>query len=1271
MTDNVLESDYPVWALLPKRETGVNNFLEKYPEYDGRGIIIAIFDSGVDPGAPGLQRTSDGKIKVIERFDCSGCGDVDTSITVTPRDGFIIGLSGKKLKIPETWTNPTNNYRIGVKRVFDLYPENLRERYMKENKEANWNNQHKAALAQANLSLSKLDSSSTDFGEFQKLAKEDCENTVEILNNFEKKYNDLGPVYDCVLFHDGTKWVACVDTTEKGNLGECTLLGEYSITHEYARLTDMDSLNYSINVHNGGNILELVGLCSSHGTHVASIASAYFPDEPHLNGIAPGAQLVSLTIGDGRLGSMETGTALVRAMIKVMELQETNPIHVINMSYGEHAHWSNSGRIGELMNEVVNKYGIVWVASVGNHGPALSTIGTPPDISQETIIGVGAYVSPEMMIAEYSMRQKLPGTSYTWSSRGPTIEGGFGVSVCAPGGAITSVPHFTLTNSQLMSGTSMASPHVAGAVGIMLSGLKQRGVPYSSYNIKRVLENTALKLADVECQAQGRGLVQVDKCFEHLITYSSAQERDVRFHISCSPNNTKGIYIRNKLRSNNIEACITIEPFFQYSKDVHKSTTRKLLFNMKLTLKCKARYVDHPSYLDLSNIPRSFCVKIDMMGLPVGVHSTSIDAYDATCVEKGPVFRIPITVIQAQEIAESTYTASFYNISFPSNTVKRHFFGVPDRVTWAVIKLKSRNSHPNAHFIVHCMQILPKHSCRTLELNKHITISSNNDCNHSFPVKGSLVLEVVVAKFWTNIGEVVIDYEISFYGIKPSQPNITMLASDGIYSLEVTSFRGEEILPSITLRNSVQVLKPTESKTAPLTNRDVIPPSKQIYELNLTYVFHLKKATEVCPINPLLSDVLYESEFESQLWMLFDYNKQFLGCGDAYPSKYSIKLSKGDYAIKMHIRHDIKGYLDKLADMPLLLNQKLPNIITLDMYSSYSQAIIGDKKPIFSQTLSSSTVPLYIAPLLSSKFIPKNHNTAQYLTGYVTYAKDELGKRADFYPVKYILCESGKKYSGNKVVKDKSKFEEFKDTLKELKIQWVSKLEPQTTTDELYNDLLKEHPECIEMHTAYLQCIDPFGPKTQLPSIIKAHSTTLMKPTVKKFITICDQVLNQVDQEKLLAYFSIKVDLRRDAFEIKARMEHQRTTFIEALCRKGIYLCSLLEMGHIMKGEAELPSGDDLIAGISEIWHVLLKFIDPVDSKVTNMFVLYFALWHSVTKKQYGRALKYLMRIQEEKSSKDIEERIVDVCRMSCWNHLVLYLQRNILSKFPTAFKPF
>lgn len=45
-----------------------------------------------------FQVTSDGKPKIIERVDCSGAGDVDTSKVVQAPDGYILGLTGRKLK---------------------------------------------------------------------------------------------------------------------------------------------------------------------------------------------------------------------------------------------------------------------------------------------------------------------------------------------------------------------------------------------------------------------------------------------------------------------------------------------------------------------------------------------------------------------------------------------------------------------------------------------------------------------------------------------------------------------------------------------------------------------------------------------------------------------------------------------------------------------------------------------------------------------------------------------------------------------------------------------------------------------------------------------------------------------------------------------------------------------------------------------------------------------------------------------------------------------
>lgn len=273
-----------------------------------------------------------------------------------------------------------------------------------------------------------------------KLAKENLDAMADFLNACDKKFADTKTSFDCVLFQSQNGWIVVIDTSEIGDLESGVVFGEYSRTHEMAKIDDY--LSISMNVHDDGNTLELVGICSSHGTHVASIAcgfDGFEPENEELNGVAPNAKVVSLTIGDGRLGSMETGTSLVRAIIKVMELCDSGTkIDVINMSYGEHASWSNSGRVGELMAELVSRYGVVWVASAGNHGPALCTIGTPPDISTDVCIGVGAYFSPEMQEAEYVLRQKLPGNVYTWTSRDPCIDGGNGVTVIAPGAAIAS-----------------------------------------------------------------------------------------------------------------------------------------------------------------------------------------------------------------------------------------------------------------------------------------------------------------------------------------------------------------------------------------------------------------------------------------------------------------------------------------------------------------------------------------------------------------------------------------------------------------------------------------------------------------------------------------------------------------------------------------------------------------------------------------------------------------------------------------------------------------
>lgn len=206
-------------------------------------------------------------------------------------------------------------------------------------------------------------------------ALDDIKCRINLLRNLEKEAEDPGPVYDCVVFHDGEMWQAAIDTGESGDFESNNIqpMTDYRVHHQYSRFSEKDCLNYSVNIYDEGSILSINVDAGAHGTHVAGIVSAYHPDQPECNGVAPGAQIISLKIGDSRLGSMETGVGLVRALVEAVK----RGCHIINMSYGEAASHCNTGIFNKLADELVKKHGIVFVSSAGNNGPATSTVSMP------------------------------------------------------------------------------------------------------------------------------------------------------------------------------------------------------------------------------------------------------------------------------------------------------------------------------------------------------------------------------------------------------------------------------------------------------------------------------------------------------------------------------------------------------------------------------------------------------------------------------------------------------------------------------------------------------------------------------------------------------------------------------------------------------------------------------------------------------------------------------------------------------------------------------
>lgn len=324
--------------------------------------------------------------------------------------------------------------------------------------------------------------------------------------------------------------------------------------------------------------------------------------------------------------------------------------------------------------------------------------------------------------------------------------------------------------------------------------------------MKRCLENSARFMPDVERFAQGYGLLQVENAFSYLTNYFACSARDVRFTVSCGNTAGKGILVRSTPLHHPLLYNVNIEPSFRDSDDV--SVESKIAFSLHIALVTKDSFVQAPKYLELQNQIRSFSIKIDPTHLTPGVHYTSIEGYDTSCPEKGALFSIPITVIQPFKFqSEDLPYLEWKKVTFKPNTIQRHFIYVPGHATWGVLKLRCNKVGEQARYLIHCMQILPKKSCKCQEYQKIVTVTSQNETVLNFQVKGGVIMEMVVAKYWANLGEIEIDYSLSIYGVKPDSTNITMQAADGIYSVDVKTLRSEEIMPAVNLKASVQILR--------------------------------------------------------------------------------------------------------------------------------------------------------------------------------------------------------------------------------------------------------------------------------------------------------------------------------------------------------------------------------------------------------------------------------------------------------------------------------
>lgn len=992
-------------GLMPKHETGALRFLEAHPEYDGRGTIVAIFDTGVDPGAAGLQLTSDGKPKVIDLVDATGSGDVEMTVVAKPADGKITGRTGRALKLGADWKIPSGEVRLGMKRGFELIPHDLLPR-MREHRKQKFLEEHRRLEAEMRREAENFDAKTS------KIEKAELERRLDRFIAAGQNYEDDGPIHDCVVFHDGTHWRAAVDTDEDGDLGEEKLLTNFRIERQYATLDDVSLLNFAANIYDNGKTLSIVIDSNPHGTHVAGIVAANFPEQPEWNGVAPGAQIVSVKIGDTYIDGMETPAGLLRAVKAVLD----NKCDLINMSFGEPTKTPDRGLVVKLYDELVDKHGVIFCASAGNAGPALSTVGAPGGTTT-SIIGVGAYVSPEMAAAQYALRERVGETAFSWTSRGPTFDGDLGVDLFAPGAAIAPVPTWTLNRSMRMNGTSMASPNLCGNFALALSGMKQSNFKYSPTSVERAFANTARRIEGSDVFAQGAGLIQVDAAFDALVRDVEKKAESQRFEVRIPQSGARGIYLRDPLEVG--EFCDSREYVVQVTPTFHESatSTEKHQFQIRCTLESTAEWVRCGEQVTLTSSGQSLNVFVDPRGLDPGAHFAEVLGFDADDHDRGPLFRIPITVCRTipsvrddAEVVPDVATLRGQQLNetirdFAPGRIERRFIPVPSGAAWVDLRIKQtprENGGRSRLFMLHAVQVIPGLSYREAERNAPTPLNAGVEVLQSFPVEPGRTLELAIAQFWSSLGTCDVEYELLFRGLSPDQREVRLAPGDVAARVEVRSeYEPEHVAPKATLNALRRQLKPASAsiKSASV-ERDNFDPARAFELLTLTYDFDQPEPGSVSPRFGATDDLLYDSEYGGVLWTIFDANGRRVGTDDVFP--HAVSLAKGKHTLKLELRHFERTKLDAMKSLTLTLERPLPSPISLPIYASLADAqhlgarfaprtlLAGERARVFVGNVSKGQLPGFA-------------QAGDVLVGSITYGGESTHRGPADRPGGYVL----------------------------------------------------------------------------------------------------------------------------------------------------------------------------------------------------------------------------------------------------------------------------
>lgn len=303
-----------------------------------------------------------------------------------------------------------------------------------------------------------------------------------------------------------------VDTNADGDFADEKPLRPYRESHDvglFGTAAKVDGVQMGVSfvvtrIDPKGESVNLGYDGGQHGTHVAGIAAGSGP----VTGVAPGAKIMAIKVltsgGSGSWSGIAQGIQYAAA----------NGADVINLSLGGLTE-SNDGSdpLSLMVQDIAAKTGAVFSIAAGNSGPGINTVGLP-GVSTAALTA-GAFISSNTWKADYGLTVPQDGLWY-FSSAGPRDDGGLKPNVVAPGTANSAIPTWA-GQYAVFQGTSMAAPQTTGAVALLVSAAKYRGLPVKEAQVRTALEQSARRLPGYGWFEQGYGLIQVDSAWARLV----------------------------------------------------------------------------------------------------------------------------------------------------------------------------------------------------------------------------------------------------------------------------------------------------------------------------------------------------------------------------------------------------------------------------------------------------------------------------------------------------------------------------------------------------------------------------------------------------------------------------------------------------------------------------------------------------------------------------------------------------------------------------------